>query len=169
MAHHQEADGVHAEAAGVFDVLFRYVRLGAVGGYPHASRAGVIGSFQVMHGADAGQQQHGEAGVLDDVGGGFDPLQIGVGAEAVVEAGTLQTVAVGDFDGVHPCLVQGAGDGAHVIQLVLVADGVAAIAQGHVGDVELLAVHAASPWFIACAIRSAVASAAEVMMSRLPA
>ncbi|MCY1447973.1 hypothetical protein D9M71_646170 [compost metagenome] len=169
MAHHQEAHGVHAQLAGVFDVLPGHVRLGAVGGDAHHPRAGLVGVLQVVHGADARQQQGGDLRVADFAGHRLDVLQVGVAAEAVVEAGTLQTVAVGDFDGVHPCLVQGAGDGAHVIQLVLVADGVAAIAQGHVGDVELLAVHAASPWFIACAIRSAVASAAEVMMSRLPA
>ncbi|MDT4826956.1 hypothetical protein FQZ97_602820 [compost metagenome] len=95
-----------------------------------------------MHGADAGQQQHGEAGVLDDVGGGFDPLQIGVGAEAVVEGRALQAVTMGDFNGVHLRRIQGAGDGLHLVEGILVADGVAAVAQGHVGDVELLAVHA---------------------------
>jgi hypothetical protein len=55
-----------------------------------------------------------------------------------------------------------------------VADGVHAVAQGHVLDVELVVGgiegQAAVLWRArAFAIRSAVASAAEVMMSRLPA
>ncbi|MNV40262.1 hypothetical protein D3C71_1318630 [compost metagenome] len=100
-------------------------------------------------------------------------------AEAVVEGGALQAVTVGDFDGVDLGFVQGAGDVLHVLDRVLVAHGVAAVAQGHVGDVQLLARvegHGGSPQplFMALfridrAMRSAVASAAEVMMSRLPA
>ncbi|MNG35646.1 hypothetical protein D3C84_1224400 [compost metagenome] len=81
---------------------------------------------------------------------------------------------MGDFDGVDLGLVQGAGDVLHVLDRVLVAHGMAAVAQGHVGDVQLLARvegHGASPQplIMERAMRSAVASAAEVMMSRLPA
>ncbi|MNM69773.1 hypothetical protein D3C81_813860 [compost metagenome] len=180
VAHHQEADGVHAERTGVLDVLLRHVRFGAVGGDAHRTGAGVVGGLQIVHRADAGQQQHGDLRLLDHVGGGLDPLQVGVGAEAVVEAGALQAVAVGDFDGVDLGLVQRAGDVLHVLDRVLVAHGVAAVAQGDVGDVQLLAGiegHGGAPYAfcscgwdsIDCAMRSAVASAAEVMMSRLPA
>src|SRR5690606_33168611 len=96
-------------------------------------------------------------------------------AEAVIEAGTMQSVTVGDFDGVDVGLVQRTGDVPHVFQGVLMADGVAAIAQGHVGDVDFLVwieAHGASPqplfmalFKIDCAMRSAVASAADVIMS----
>ncbi len=174
VAHHQKADGVHAEFAGVLNVLFRHIRLAAVSGHPHAAGTGVIGGLEVMHAADARQQQHGQAGVLDDIGRRLDPFQVAVGAEAVVERGALQAVAMGHLDGIDARQVQRAGNGLDLRQRILVANGMAAIAQGHVGDIELLArvaCHGASPqpWFIAWAMRSAVASAAEVMMSRLPA
>ncbi|MNP26947.1 hypothetical protein D3C76_1198310 [compost metagenome] len=167
VAHHQEAHRVHAQFAGVLDVLARHVGLGAVGGHADDAGTGVVGVLQIVEGADPWQQQRGDPGVADRVGGCFDPFEVGVGTETVVETGALQAIAMGDFDGVHLGPVQGAGDGVHVIQRILMTDGVHAIAQGHVGDVEFLAVHARGP--IACAIRSAVASAAEVMMSRLPA
>jgi hypothetical protein len=105
--------------------------------------AGVVGGLEVVHGADAGQQQRGDLGVLDHVGHGFDPFQIGVRAEAVVEARALQAIAVGDFDRVDLGLVQGAGDVLHVLQGILVTDGVAAVAQGHVGDVDFSYRHVA--------------------------
>ncbi|MNH25669.1 hypothetical protein D3C79_856840 [compost metagenome] len=74
---------------------------------------------------------------------------------------------MGDFDGVDLGAIQRRGDGTHVIQRILMTDGVHAVPQGYVTDIELLAVHTDAP--IACAMRSAVASAAEVIMSRLPA
>ncbi|MCY1358997.1 hypothetical protein D9M69_455480 [compost metagenome] len=165
VAHHQEADGVHAQLAGVLDVLPGDVRLGAVGGDAHDPRAGLVGVLQVVHRADAGQQQGGDPGVADLAGHRLDVFQVAVLAEAVVERRALQAVAVGDLDAVHLGLVQRTGDGAGVVEAVLVADRVAAVAQGHVGDIELF--HAGAP--IDWAMRSAVASAAEVMMSRLPA
>src|SRR5690554_576272 len=173
VAHHQEADGVHAQLSGVFNVLFGDVRFGAVGGHAHDAGTGLVGVVQVFHGADAGQQQGGDPGVFDHVGHGFDPFQVGVGPEAVVEAGALQAVAVGDFDGIHPGLVQGPGDVLDVPDAVLVANGVADVAQGDVGDVEFFAGvkgHGQAPPLIRdSAMRSAVPRAAEVMMSRLPA
>ncbi|MDT4873851.1 hypothetical protein FQZ97_1091170 [compost metagenome] len=174
MAHHQKAHGVHAQLAGVLDVLLRDIRLGAVGRHAHHASARVIGVLQIVDSADSGQQQGGDLRVPHHVGGGFDPLQVGVGAEAVVEGRALQAVAVGDFDGVDTGLIQRAGDGLHVLQRVLVADRVAAVAQGDVGDIEFLAGvegHGDSPQALSIdwAMRSAVASAAEVMMSRLPA
>ncbi|MCY1535092.1 hypothetical protein D9M68_704830 [compost metagenome] len=139
VAHHQEADGVHAQVAGVFDVLPGHIRLGAVGGDAHDARAGLVGVLQVVHRADAGQQQGGDLGVLDLAGHRLDVLEVAVLAKAVVERRALQAVAVGDFDGVDPGRIQRTGDGAHVVEAVLVADGMAAVAQGDVGDVELLA------------------------------
>ncbi|MOA18269.1 hypothetical protein D3C78_1385750 [compost metagenome] len=141
-----------------------------MGGHAHHTGARVVCVLQVVDGADAGQQQGGDLRVLHHVGGGFDPFQIGVGAETVVEAGALKAVAVGHFDGVDFRQIEGAGNRLNVIERVLVADRVHAVAQGDVGDIEFLAVHGSSPQArIDCAMRSAVASAAEVMMSRLPA
>ena len=139
MAHHQEADGVHAQFAGVLDVLFRDIRFGAMGGDAHHPGTGVVRGFEVMNRTDAGQQQGGDFGVADHVGGGFDPFQISVRGKAVVEAGTLQAVTVGDFDRIDLGLVQSAGDVLHVLQRVLMANRVAAIAQGHVADVDFFA------------------------------
>lgn len=45
--------GAHAQLAGVLDVLFRHVRLGAVSGDAHHSCSGFVGRFQVIHRADA--------------------------------------------------------------------------------------------------------------------
>jgi hypothetical protein len=43
--------------------------------------------------------------VLDHVGGGLNPLQVGVRTEAVVEAGALQAVAV-ETDAVDPGFIE---------------------------------------------------------------
>ncbi len=139
VAHHQEAHGVHAQLSGMLDVLPGDIRLGAVGGHSYDACASAVGIVQVVDGADAGQQQGGDFGVFGDFGDRFDPLQVGVGAEAVVEAGALQAIAVGHFNTVDLGLVQGPCNVLHVLDGVLVADGVAAVAQCHVGDVEFLA------------------------------
>ena len=108
--------------------------------------------------------------VVIDLGGGRDPLRVGVRAEAVVEAAAGQPVAVGDLDGVHPGGVQRGGDGRDAADGEAVADGVHAVAQGHVLDVDRLVIGAATCRAAACGRGvSAMRSAAEVMMSRLPA
>ncbi|SVM38562.1 Uncharacterised protein [Klebsiella pneumoniae] len=56
MAHHQKAYGVHAQFAGKGDMLRGNIRLGAVGRHPHYPRSGLIGVFQIVQRADAGQQ-----------------------------------------------------------------------------------------------------------------
>ena len=80
---------------------------------------------------------------MADVGRRLDPFQVGVGAETVVEGRALQAVAVGHFDGIDAGLVEGASDGLDLVEAVLVADRMAAITQGDVGDIQLLAVHGA--------------------------
>ena len=81
---------------------------------------------------------------------------------------------MGDFNRIDSSLIQRASDGLHLVQGVLVADCMHAVAQGDVRDIEFFArveSHCKTPRArsIACAMRSAVANAAEVMMSRLPA
>jgi hypothetical protein len=92
-------------------------------------------------------------------------------AEPVVEARALQPVAVSDLDGIDLCPVERPGDLLDVVEPVLVADGVHPVAQGDVLDVEFggggIQGHAGTPR--RATIFSAVFSAAEVMMSRLPA
>jgi hypothetical protein len=51
VAHHQEADGVHAEETRVLDVLLRHVGFGA---WWRCAARRLVGRLQVMHGADAG-------------------------------------------------------------------------------------------------------------------
>src|SRR5690606_3934684 len=107
------------------------------------------------------------------VGYGLQPFPIGVRAEAVVEAGAVQAVAMRDLDRVDPGLVERLGDRADMVDAVHVADRVHAVAQRHVLDVELVLAdveaHAAAlRSMMRCASSSPVALAAAVMMSRLP-
>lgn len=46
----------------------------------------------------------------------FNPGDVAVGAKAIVEAGSLQAIAMGHFDGVDPSLIQRAGDLLHLRQ-----------------------------------------------------
>jgi hypothetical protein len=55
-----------------------------------------------------------------------------VRAEAVVKAGTLQAVAVGHFYRIDARAVQRPGNLAHIVERVLMANGVHPVAQGHV-------------------------------------
>ena len=176
MAHHEEAGHVHAEIAGDADMLLRNVGFGAVGRDANRTHTKVIGALQFLDGADAGQDQRGEDRLVQHFRYRFDPLPIGVGAEAIVEARTRKAVAMRDFDCVDAGIIQRLGDAADMVEAVHVADGMHAIAQRHVLNVQLvggrieLAHYAVSS--LRAAMRSAssspVALAAAVMMSRLP-
>ena len=136
--------------------------------------AQVEGAVQILDRADAGQQQGGEPRFLDDLADRLDPVPVGMGAEAVIEGGAVQPVAMGDLDGVDPGLVQRLGDAGDMLDAILVADGVHAVAQGDVLDVEpvglgIEAIRRPSCSSLRWAIFSAVCRPAEVMMSRLPA
>ena len=78
-----------------------------------------------------------------------------------------------DLNGVNLGLIKRLGNRLDVIEAVLMADRVHSIAKRDVLDVELgclrIESHAATLPRIRSAIFSAVLSAAEVMMSRLPA
>ena len=174
VAHHQEARDVHAKVAGGLDMLFRDVRLGAMGSDAHRFHAHFAGVLQIVDRTDAGQQQRGEHAVFEHFGDCADPVPVGIGAEAIVEAGALKAVAMRHFDGIDLRQIERLRDLAHVIEAVLVPDGVHAITQGDVLDVELLSgripqSHFSAHAAILIAIFSAVLSAAEVMMSKLPA
>ena len=186
VAHHQEAHRLHTQLACIFQMLARNIRFGTVGRHAHDAGARVAGLPQIVRGADTGQQQRGNPGLLHRLGDGRDPLQVGVRTESVVETGPFETIAVRYFDAVDTSRVQRRGDRLHLGDAVLMADGVAAIAQRYVRDVELPA-HVDTPWWFGeahagCfrpramptsirrrAIMSPHARAAEVMMSRLPA
>ena len=119
-------------------MLLRDVGFGAMGGDADRAHAKVIGMLQVMDGADAGQQQSGEFGVLDDAGHRFDPVPIGMRTETVIETGAFQAVAMRYLDRVDLRVIQRLGDLADMIQAVLMADGVHAVTQGDVLNVEFL-------------------------------
>src|SRR3546814_8795392 len=89
--------------------------------------------------------------------------------EPIVEARSLQAVAMRDLDRIDLRLIERPGDRLNMIEAVLVADRVHPVAQRHILDIEFgrsgVEAHAA----IISAIFSAVRSDAEVMMSRLPA
>jgi hypothetical protein len=134
-----------------------------------------VGSLEVRGGPDAGQQQCREPGVGESPGRRRDPLVVGVTPEPVVERRAPQAVAMRHLDGVDTGGVEGEADRLEIVNGILVADGVHAIAQRHVLEVEPLGGpevgsvgHTATPCRV-CASRSPARSAAEVMMSRLPA
>src|ERR1700722_1486536 len=130
-----------------------------------------MGLLELGDCADAGQQERGQAGIADAVRGGLDPLPVGVAARAVVNAPASKAVAVRDLDRVDSGGVQRGDDSPHPLGGDPVPEGVHAIAQGHVLDEQVLAAgHAETTCsFVRAAICSATCTAAEVMMSRLPA
>ena len=177
--HHQEAHGIHAELARVFHVLFGNVGLGAVGCDPHRARPGLVGLLQVMDGGDAGNEKRRHLRVPHHPCDRLYPFEIGVQPETVVETRSGQAVAVRNFDRIHPGLVQRLGNRGDLRQRVLVAAWMHPVAQSHVRDVDLpgfvhdlprsvVRLQAASANLLTASC-SAAASAAEVMMSRLPA
>ncbi len=85
MRHHQEANGVHFHFGGHADVLFGYVRFGAVGGHTDGGDAAVPGHFQVVNGTDPRQQQRGDFGVFHLGHDGAEVFLVAVGREAVVQ------------------------------------------------------------------------------------
>ena len=118
-------------------------------------------SLRLSHGADAGQQQRCDLRARR-AGHGLDPFQVGVCAESVDAARTGQSVAVGDLDRIDSGGVQGACDRVHLLDAVLVADRVHAVAQGDVADVDVAGSCCGSGGFGAwVAMRSAVALAAR--------
>ena len=122
MGHHQKANRVHAEGARRLDMLPRYVGLGAMRGDPHAARAGLVSVLKVMHGADARQQEHGYDRGLALLRHGRDPLAVVMRAEAVVESGAGDAVAMANLDRVDLSAVERARDIAHQFQMILVTD-----------------------------------------------
>ena len=81
---------------------------------------------------------------------------------------------MGNLDGIDAGLIQRPGDCFDMIDAIAMANGPShAVAQGDILDIEPVAVwvepHATASARRAAAIFSAVARAADVMMSRLPA
>ena len=107
-------------------------------GDPHRLRAGGVGRVEILDGADAGQQQHGDLRALHAVGRPpRSTRRSRVRAEPVVEARAGQAVAVADFDGIDARAIERRRDRSTCVHRILVPDGVHAVAQRDVLDVEL--------------------------------
>ena len=171
MAHHQKTNGVHSELAGILNMLGGNISFGTVRCHTNHPRASLPGIFQIVNSADSWQQQRRDFGVLHHIRRRFNPFKVAMCAETIVKAGTLQTVAVGHFNRIHVGIVQCFGNLANVFQRILMTNGVHTVTQRDVRNIKFFTVHAASPALRASdwAIFSAVASALEVIMSRLPA
>ena len=176
----RKPDGLEAELAGEPEVLARDVGLGAVRGDPADLAAGVLGRADVVLGAEAGQHEEGDLGLLGRLHRGADQVELGRVAEAVVERRAAEAVAVGDLDDRHAGVVEGGHDVDDVLGRELVALGVRAVAQRRVGDAQVerrrcrasgrsLGTGMLRPPPVAAARTSPTRAAAAVMMSRLPA
>src|SRR3546814_1076476 len=66
----------------------------------------------------------------------LNPLPIGVRTEAVVERGAVEAVPMRDLDRVNPGVIECLCDLANMIDAVLMADRMHAVAQRHVLNVE---------------------------------
>ncbi len=53
-------------------------------------------------------------------------------AEAIIEAGTRQAIAVRDFDAVDTCIVERSGNRNRLFDRVLMTDGMHTVTKGHV-------------------------------------
>ncbi len=137
VAHHQEAGDVHAEVAGLGDVLGGDVGLGAwvatrTEVTPRSwarSRLSIVpmpGSSSVVSRA-----------LLDDGRDRADPLGVGVRAGAVGQCRAGQPVAMRDLDRVDARGVQRGRDVGHLLEGVPVPHGVHAVPQRDVLDVDL--------------------------------
>ena len=171
VAHHQEPDGVHAEVAGGGDVGGRDVGFGAVGADPHDRAPARCAAFRLGTLAMPGSSSVATRARVDDPGDGFDPFEVGVGAEAVDAARPDSPSPWATSIESTPAASSARRSRSAWAVRVLVADGVHAVAQGDVADVELPG-HRWAPVVSSCsciAMRSAVARAADVMMSRFPA
>ena len=116
------------------EVLDRDVGLGAVGGDPGHRRAGLAGVAQVVHRADAGDEQNGDPGRGGLLGAArIRTIVLDLG-EAVVERRPADAVAVADLDDLDAGAVERVHGGPHLCLGELVRHGVAAVAQRGVGD-----------------------------------
>ena len=124
-------------------MLLGNVGLGAVRGHANGVYADLVGHFQMINGADSGQQQGGYLGLLHQRHDCLQVLLVGVRGETVVHRAATEAVAVGHFDQRNAGGIQALGDALHLLQTDLVALGVHAVTQGHVmqSDAFALQVH----------------------------
>src|SRR3546814_11994575 len=90
-------------------MLLRHIGLGAMRRDAHRAHAKIIGALEIMDGADAGEQQGGEHAMLKHLGDRADPVPVGVRPEPIVEARSLQAVAMRDLDRIDLRLIERPG------------------------------------------------------------
>ena len=167
-------------------MLRRHIGFGAVRGHSNRGDAQVERALELLDGTDTGQEQRRQLRPMHHRCGGLDPLPVGVATGTVGEAVARKTVAVSDLDGIDSGAVEGTRDAGDVLWCDAVPHRVHTVAQRHILDVQGSAisgvracrtgrcsmgrvVHRAASNIVFSAIFSATCSAAEVMMSRLPA
>lgn len=110
---------------------------------------------------------------MHDLGGRGEPFPVGVAPGTIGQARARQPISVCDLDRVDSGGIERCGDVADLVGPQLVPDGVHAVAQGDVLDVEHGRVHPVTPAGVAvgdaATSSSPARSAAEVMISRFPA
>ena len=136
VGHHQESDGVHLQFACQRDVLLGDVGLSAMGGDADGMDAAIKGHPQMIHGADAGQQQRRDLGILHVRDDRTQIFLVAGRGETIVDRCPPQTVAVGDLDQRYAGLVQRGRQGDHLLDTDLVSHRVHAVAQAHVMECD---------------------------------
>src|SRR3546814_6321520 len=95
-------------------MLLRDVRLGAMGRYADRADAEIIGAAKLVGSADTRQDQRGQHRLGQHLGHRLDPFPIGVRAEAIVEAGAVEAVAMRYPDRIDAGLLERLSDSAHM-------------------------------------------------------
>ena len=163
--HHQEARDIHVERPGGLDMLSGDVGFRAVGGDAHRAHPEAGCLAQMVDRSDTGQQKRRQFRPLAGGGRRLDPCPVAIRAETVIQRRTGKPVAMRDLDRIDPGRIERGDDLGHAVRRDLVANGMHAVAQRHVLQVDCL-----HDLFSAAPIRrSAVCRAADVMMSRFPA
>ena len=115
MRHHQEADSIQAQLGGFGDVLLGNVGFGTVRGHADTRHAQFFGHQEVVNGADTGQQQGRNFGLLHFGNHCAEIFFVAVGGKTVVEGRAAQSVAVGHFDQRHTSFIEASGDVYHFV------------------------------------------------------
>ena len=159
MRHHQKTGDIHAQVAGIFDVLFGDVGLGTMRRHANGPRTCFVRFAQIFYCADPRQQQRCQLGVLQNAGRGFDIVEVGFLGKTVVERHASQSVAMGDFDGGHFGVVQCLAYRLDMIETVLMANGVHSVTKRDVLHIDFFLCvdgHGCAPKRSPCGVLSRV-------------
>ena len=108
-------------------------------GNAYRAHAQIISPAQFFNGSQSRQDQCREYRIFEHVGDSFEPFPISVRAKSVIETRTRQTITMGDLDGIDASIINCPGNGFDVINPVHVPDGMHAIAQRHILNIDFVA------------------------------